>query len=147
MANIVKPQTPNETEQKVIDYLTSQMIYKWEIVYCGEDLVSEWNHDKWSIMIHRFGDKRVIEQFEYKTGLGHRYLQPSALTEHVEGVDASNAKTENNERQKATRDKSDIGGAVWKEFCDMGMMKKLAKKAKKKKQWAHTQEHTHTGQK
>lgn len=89
MANIVKPQTPNETEQKVVDYLNSLFNFKWDIVYCGEGFSDDWNHDKWSVTITKFKtisnggviQGKVTEQFEYKTGFGHRYLQPIAARE------------------------------------------------------------------
>lgn len=86
MPNIVKPQTPNKTEQKVIDYINSQFNFAWDISYCGEGISDQWPHDKWSITISKsktitnggIKQNKVIEQFEYKTGSGHRYLQPSA---------------------------------------------------------------------
>lgn len=89
MANIVKPQTPNETEQKVIDYLNSLFNFKWDIVYCGEGFSDDWEYDKWLVTITKFKtinnggaiQGKVVEQFEYKTGLGHRYLQPIAEQE------------------------------------------------------------------
>ena len=89
MANIVKAQPPNETEQKVIEYLNSQFNFAWNIVYGGEGISDQWSHDKWSITIGKnktitnggIKQNKVVEQFEYKTGLGHRYLQPFAERE------------------------------------------------------------------
>lgn len=89
MPNIVKEQTPSKTEQKVIDYLASQFNFASNIAYGGEGISDQWAHDKWLITISKsktitsggIKQNKVTEQFEYKTGFGHRYLQPFAVTE------------------------------------------------------------------